>query len=558
MLEHDFWWADSRSTSHLATAVHSSPVLVLHNPVRADVQELQGVLGSEVVGRPPSATGLLPDDLLGPESWCGWRAVSGSKSGALQAVLIMYGVPSLIRLAYAQRRIRPTDLDVNQDSRISFEELVNFIYFNLESLLHVMMAVLLIVIGVSRVAAGPECETGYVQAEKNATAVAALFLFINLFIVCKPYKGIGLLVLTIYQFLVSDVFNFLIMYSIFFTAFLLCLQTLHGANHIFLAWMETTTTIAPQIELVTGNLSYLVNANIPTWADQLVATHMAIDGCQASTRSIYDTGFTLLEISFGDGLADGLMEARRRDYACPGFNPDGIVGYVIVFWMFLTNVLVLNMLVAMMSNTLDAQTQGVGQVWLLDVSYRVMRYEGLFPELADRMQRPVTHYSLWSRQYWESTFWDACLACYCIPEVHLLGFTRMAYFRVVSELKRALGSNRQQLPAGWESVLWDLARNVEKIMNKKEDNPRKEAVSGACVGPWTGSIADKVVAVALRPHAVRQVGQWEKLLVSQYGRVERDITSKMLLLGLIHQVRVKSQVIIWVCELSSLCGVGCL
>ena len=34
----------------------------------------------------------------------------------------------------------------------------------------------------------------HLKVEKNATCIAALFIFINLFIVCKAYKGIGVLV----------------------------------------------------------------------------------------------------------------------------------------------------------------------------------------------------------------------------------------------------------------------------------------------------------------------------------------------------------------------------
>jgi hypothetical protein len=71
---------------------------------------------------------------------------------------------------------------------------INFIYFNLEPLLHVVLAGLFFTIGAMRVAAGEECSIDYVIMEKKATCISALFLFINLFIVLKPYKGIGLLV----------------------------------------------------------------------------------------------------------------------------------------------------------------------------------------------------------------------------------------------------------------------------------------------------------------------------------------------------------------------------
>ena len=84
--------------------------------------------------------------------------------------------------------------------------------------------------------------------EKSATSIAALGLFFNLFILCKPYKGFGLLVLTWYRFLLADVFNFLVMYGMIFVAFLMALQTLHNASYDYLLWMDQTDTILPQVQ----------------------------------------------------------------------------------------------------------------------------------------------------------------------------------------------------------------------------------------------------------------------------------------------------------------------
>ena len=56
-----------------------------------------------------------------------------------------------------------------------------------------------------------------------------------------------------------------------------------------------------------------------------------------------------------DGLADGLSAARGTDYECAGFRESGLVAMILVFWVFLTNVLILNMLIAMMDTTMDRQ-----------------------------------------------------------------------------------------------------------------------------------------------------------------------------------------------------------
>jgi hypothetical protein len=381
VLEHSFWWASS--------------------PIRA------------------------PDPNNGLEGTCGWQAIQDSFSGRIQAVLILYGVPSLIRLALVQCRIRPSDLDENVDWRISTDEIINFMYLNLESILHIIIAGLFTTIGVARVAAGTECKLWAIHVEKSATSMAALSLFFNLFILCKPYKGFGLLVLTWYRFLLADVFNFLVMYGMIFLAFLIALQTLHNASYDYLFWMDQTDTIFPQVQAAinkiypkaASNLTYLFNADQPV-SNQLLSANIALDGCLGNRRSIQDTAFSLLEISFGDGLADALEQARSKDYECAGFAPDYLVGYLLVFWVFLTNTLIMNMLISMMNNTFNKQRDTLSAVWLLDISKRVMRYELNFCELGPRMHRTRHLYSWFSSKYWISRLEDLGLIMYCIPEVH--------------------------------------------------------------------------------------------------------------------------------------------
>ena len=253
ILEHEFWWASPSAVKKLTDA-NIGGLKILSNPVTANVSELQASLSSWYYGRSPSSLGLVPDQILGPESTCGWKSIAHSYSGNLQAALIIYAVPALLRLAFTQRRIRPSDLDENEDMKISTDEMINFIYFNLESFFHIINAGLFLTLGAARVSAGEQCNTFMVQTEKNCTCIAAVLLFFNLFVIFRPYEGIGLLVLTIYRFLVSDVFNFLLMYAILFVAFLLGLQTLHNANHIFLAWMDITEDIVPQVHVLKSNL----------------------------------------------------------------------------------------------------------------------------------------------------------------------------------------------------------------------------------------------------------------------------------------------------------------
>jgi hypothetical protein len=77
-------------------------------------------------------------------------------------VLIVDSLPSLLRLAYVQPRIRVSDLDENEDIKICFEEIFNFFYFKLESLVHIILSILSLTTGWGQwtcVSAGEECET---------------------------------------------------------------------------------------------------------------------------------------------------------------------------------------------------------------------------------------------------------------------------------------------------------------------------------------------------------------------------------------------------------------
>jgi hypothetical protein len=376
-----------------------------------------------------ATTVVAPTPDTGIEGACGWEAIRQSYSGRLQATLIVYGVPSLLRLAWVQSRLRPTDLDEDLNWKWSWDEQVNFAFMNLESLFHLTAAVLFLIIGISRVTSQRshdmyDCSGDTLRTEKNCTAIAALVLFFNLFIVCKPYQGLGVLVQTMYRFLLKDVFHFLVMYGMLFVAFMLALQTLHNANLEYLTWMDTTDTILPQVEKA-QNLTYLVNDNIPPHASSLLATETALDGCWSKRRTLTDTAFALMEISFGDGLADALEQARLKPYECAGYAPDFLTTFLLVFWVFVTNVLILNMLIAMMNKTFDDEMKRIQSNVLLDLSYRIMRYERAFPEVADQIQRADSDRSLscFSLQYWTFLVYRPLLVLYCLPEIHFFCYS---------------------------------------------------------------------------------------------------------------------------------------
>jgi hypothetical protein len=391
---------------------------------------------------------VAPKPSMGIEAACGWEAIRQSSSGRLQATLIVYGVPSLLRLALAQSRVRPSDIDEDLDWKRSWNEIVSAVFMNLEALFHLVVAGMFIAIGSARVTAQMshdmyDCNVASLHTEKNCTSIAALVLFLNLFIVCKPYQGLGLLVQTTYRFLLKDVFSFLVMYGMLFTAFLFALQTLNNANADYLIWIETNDEILPQIEKV-QNLSYLSNDNMPPFASSLLATETALEGCSSKRRDIFDTAFTLMEISFGDGLADSLEQARSKPYDCAGFTPDYLTSGLLMLWVFVTNVLFFNLLIAMMNKTVDKEIENIESTMLLDLSYRILRYERVFPEIMDWvLQSDHGASAFWKT--WIDTF---LLIAYCVPELHFLWCTCI-YVPTYSQM---CAKKRTENPHFWAKV----------------------------------------------------------------------------------------------------------
>jgi hypothetical protein len=323
---------------------------------------------------------------------------------------------------------------------------------NLEALFHLVVASMFIAIGSARVTAQMshdmyDCNVASLHTEKNCTSIAALVLFLNLFIVCKPYQGLGLLVQTTYRFLLKDVFSFLVMYGMLFTAFLFAVQTLNNANADYLIWIETNDEILPQIEKV-QNLSYLSNDNMPPFASSLLATETALEGCSSKRWDIFDTAFTLMEISFGDGLADALEQTRSKPYDCAGFTPDYLTSGLLMLWVFVTNVLFFNLLIAMMNKTVDKEIENIESTMLLDLSYRILHYEKEFPEIMDWVLQSDLGTS-------SSVFWKTCieslgLIVYCAPELYYLrrACIHISSYRQMCANKRT----EQENPHFWAKV----------------------------------------------------------------------------------------------------------
>jgi hypothetical protein len=557
ILEYQLWWATSEATAGLSDL---PPYKVLRNPVVADIPELL-LLADEasVTGTGTFQKGQAPSELFGVESTCGWPAIRDSISGRLQAVQMIYGVLSLFRMAFTQRRVLPSDWDKNEDLIITPGETINFVYLNLEFLLHNVLCCLFIIIGVSRIAAGEKCTEHFVQLEQESTSISSLFIFLNLIAVCKPYEHVGLLLLATYKFIISDVTKFFIMYSTLFVGFLLAIQTLHNSERVYLAWLDLSPTIFQQVQAVTGRRAYLANSNIPEVADQLQDTHMSM-GCSKLNNQIYVTALTLLQISFGDGLAGALDGVQQSDYDCAGFPPNPLLAYLITFWVFLTNVLILNMLIAMMNYTFDKQKQTVHSVWLLDISYRIMRYERLFPELIDRMQIHRTHYSFTRKKFWLQVFMDVRLVLYCLPEIHAWGMSHILWVWGKRQILRICAcfhgtSHTANIKSKIDGKLEVYQKTVKDVVKKVKVEIEKQKLSNVnmarrragyedieelketdCCGHWIAKIKGHPPEKALYDIAMmhdihHEVIAWTQIVEAADPRSQGSVPESQVLVG---------------------------
>jgi hypothetical protein len=126
--------------------------------------------------------------------------------------------------------------------------------------------------------------------------------------------------------------------------------------------------------------------------------------------------------------------------------------------------------------------------WLLDLSYRIMRYELMFPELAQSAHQASHNHSVWMFKYWLSLAWDAAIVVYCLPEVHLGGYTLIVVLWLQRRYGGEYGDRRlKDLPTGpsseWKIVLKDIRRDLKKKLGIPPEGAKDLQNSGLKGGP---------------------------------------------------------------------------
>jgi hypothetical protein len=169
-------------------------------------------------------------------------------------------------------------------------------------------------------------------------------------------------------------------------------------------------------------------------------------------------------------------QARTKYYECAGFAPDYLVGYLLVFWVFLTNTLIMNMLISMMHHTFDKQMETLNSVWLLDISKRIMRYEHNFCELGPRMQRNVHVYSIFSGKYWLSKLEDLGLILYCFPEIHRVALLVHLVRVVFTRYAQVEAIDRDPAASPGEPTWTELKKTIDKAIDDVRDKSRQRNI----------------------------------------------------------------------------------
>eukprot|EP00291_Cryptomonas_curvata_P024454 CAMPEP_0172156042 /NCGR_PEP_ID=MMETSP1050-20130122/2967_1 /TAXON_ID=233186 /ORGANISM="Cryptomonas curvata, Strain CCAP979/52" /LENGTH=1139 /DNA_ID=CAMNT_0012825019 /DNA_START=308 /DNA_END=3727 /DNA_ORIENTATION=+ len=417
--------------------------------------------------RPPA------DDL---EAQCGWASIQNSLSGRLQAVLVIYGVIAMLGVAAMQQRIGIHELDAKRYNSKKRFNAADFFYLNLKAVFCTIASAMFIAIGTARVMAGPECKTVYLNAEKNATAIAGLFLFTNLLNMLRPIQIFGAFFITIFKMIVTDLFRFSVVYLSLFLAFLIAIQTLYAANNHFV-----TNLVADSLQ----NISDFPTRRKTTAGGSVRPSADDVMLCSAKIMSTSDTAYKMLTVSLGDGFSDILQDSRaRQDPTCGGFQVDYLLSVIYFAWIVLTNILTMNLLIAMLSRTFTSNFEASRDNWILDIVARVIRYEISYPELRQRAHRPTrTTFSLKALRE------DISLALVCLPEARwlkwiakgiwrcccqrFLGITRAS--KMSTELRKFLGQDGQ---ADTMPLLLDYLLNkdsgdvvvVEDILQQKHKN----------------------------------------------------------------------------------------
>mmetsp|Transcript_86159 Transcript_86159/g.230008 ORF Transcript_86159/g.230008 Transcript_86159/m.230008 type:complete len:317 (-) Transcript_86159:1374-2324(-) len=227
----------------------------------------------------------------------------------------------LLWKGYIQLSVR--GLDLNENGSVSAGEVQIFVLKNLPSAVDWTSAIVLILSFMMR------C-LSWGQTEANLLAAASVLLFCNLLLVCIPFQSVGGIIITVYRVLFGDFLRFIFVFGAMIFAF---------ACSLF-----------------------------------LLSQRIQVDSEQDTQppQSLQESALWLMFLALGDNLS-GVKDLY------PVAETPGLYLTVYLVWVVLSNVLMLNLLIAMMTKTFDDDSEDVRRVWTFPFAQLVLRYEQLLP-----------------------------------------------------------------------------------------------------------------------------------------------------------------------------------
>jgi hypothetical protein len=231
----------------------------------------------------------------------------------------LFAAPLLIVKGWGSRRLGPKDYDPNEDGEISGEELMLFLYKNLKFLCSISISVLCFVAVICR-AGG---DLFWQRTELAVWGMCAIIIWCNLLNIIMPFKFFGVLVIIIYKMLIGDFFKFAVIYMIMIFGF--------SQAMFCLFQMSSFPDDMQAMDVFPGN-----------------------------------TAMRLVSMSLGDVDQQTLVNKTA--------SPNLTVWFYLS-WVMLSTVLLINLLIAMMGQTFDADFEQTHKTWIFPFARLVLSYE---------------------------------------------------------------------------------------------------------------------------------------------------------------------------------------
>jgi len=246
----------------------------------------------------------------------GLAAFEEDDSGIMWIILSSVGIVLLGNISWILLRVKRRDLDKDHDGSISTEEAMMFLFKNLGSLCGFVACILFVLVNVCR-------SLGWDEEEHALIACTSVIMFCNVLPIVTAFKYIGVLVLTTYRMLISDIARFILVYIVMLTGFSTAMYVLFDTSN---------------------------------YAEALDISGLRLTDFGSVMRK-------MLYISLGEvGSLDREMN-----------TPLQLVIYFV--WVVLTNVLLLNLLISMMGQTFSDIQGDTHNAWVFPVANFILRCE---------------------------------------------------------------------------------------------------------------------------------------------------------------------------------------